>query len=65
MLLEKAGIKVVEQPTTRPARNGRRQRGGDSVQDGPTRGSNGSKVQEKNPPKPEPVREAAVGVKPI
>ena len=65
LLLEKAGIKVVEQPTTRPAKNGRRQRGGDTVQEGPPRGGNGPKVQEKNPPKPEPVREAAVGVKPI
>ncbi len=53
MLLEKAGIKVVEQPTTRPAR-GKRQRGSD-----------GPQVQGKNPPNPEPVREAAVGVKPI
>jgi hypothetical protein len=68
MLLEKAGIKVVEQPTTRPAKGGRRQRGGDSAQDGPPRGTNGPsgpQVQGKNPPNPEPVREAAVGVKPI
>ncbi len=65
MLLEKAGIKVVEQPTTRPARGGKRQRGGETVQEGPPRGSNGPQVQGKNPPTPEPVREAAVGVKPI
>src|SRR6266850_1606445 len=64
MLLEKAGIKVVEQPTTRPAKGGRRQRGGDGSQEGPPRGA-GPQVQGKNPPNPEPAREASVGVKPI
>jgi HlyD family secretion protein len=65
MLLEKAGIKVVEQPTTRPAKGGRRQRGGDGSPDGPPRGNNGPQVQGEKGAKPEPVREAAVGVKPI
>jgi multidrug efflux pump subunit AcrA (membrane-fusion protein) len=69
MLLEKAGIKVVEQPTTRPAKN-RRQRNLDQ-QDGPPRGNRepqspqvqGEKDQKGG--KSEPVREAAVPVKPI
>src|SRR6185503_18059719 len=75
MLLEKAGIKVVEQPTTRPAK-GRRQRNLDQ-QEGPPRGNGGPaspQVQgekgekgekDQKGGKSEPVREAAVPVKPI
>jgi multidrug efflux pump subunit AcrA (membrane-fusion protein) len=62
MLLEKAGIKVVEQPTTRPART-RRPRGGDGSQEPPPRRDNGGSEAQKG--KTEPIREAAVGVKPI
>ncbi len=62
MLLEKAGIKVVEQPTTRPAK-GRRQRGGDGLEPAP-RGNNGAEVQ-KGGNSPERIREAAVPLKPI
>jgi HlyD family secretion protein len=68
MLLEKAGIKVVEQPTTRPAKG--RRRGGDGSQEGPPRGNGGAPLPQAQgekgaAPKSEPVREAAVGVKPI
>ena len=62
MLLEKAGIKVVEQPTTRPAK-GRRQRGGDGQEPAP-RANNGAEVQ-KGGNSPERLREAAVPLKPI
>src|SRR6266850_2506617 len=57
MLLEKAGIKVVEQPSTRPARGsgGRKSRGGESGQnapagpDGPSRNGGGGGPRDSGP----------------
>jgi HlyD family secretion protein len=64
MLLEKAGIKVVEQPTTRPSRgSGRRQRGGDGAPEGQPRPTNVPQVEKGKTP--EPSREASVPIKPI
>jgi hypothetical protein len=64
MLLEKAGIKVVEQPTTRPAKGsgGRRQRGGDGTQEVQPRG-NGGQDEQRGGGGVERAREG--GVKPI
>jgi len=57
MLLEKAGIKVVEQPSTRPSRGsgGRKSRGGESGQnapagsDGPSRNGGGGGPRDSGP----------------